>query len=159
MNLLPGQKVFIFADFQEKRNYTKIRRDIISEIYTNNAGIQMLEFAYLPCDLPVSEIGKTIFIDENEAEERFKSQLLEEKLEPIISTRYKLVYPLCVPSLGIGIIKFIDDGNYCINEYFVGNKKNRSKNKIYTNKSGKKYIKKKGTIFYLDSFRKTVPFA
>ena len=60
-NLPVGQKVYIFVDFEDGRNYTRIRQDRILEVYTNNSGEQMLSFMYLPCDIPVNELGKTSF--------------------------------------------------------------------------------------------------
>lgn len=156
-NLPVGQKVYIFVDFEDGRNYTRIRQDRILEVYTNNLGEQMLSFMYLPCDIPVNELGKTIFIDEEEADKQLKAQLLEKEPEPIRSNRYKLVHPLCVPSLGIGILKFVDNGKFCINEYFIGEKKYKSKNKIYEKANGRKYIVKRGTLYFLDNFRETIP--
>ena len=56
-----GQKVFVFVDFEDGKNYTKIRQDRVLELYKDNNGVNMIEFMYLPCDLPLSELDKTIF--------------------------------------------------------------------------------------------------
>lgn len=66
--------------------------------------------------------------------------------------KYKAVYNDSAFT-GIGIIDIeygIED--ICVNEYFSSTERRRAKNKIYTDKDGRNYIKKYGTKYYLDEF-------
>ena len=145
-----GQKVFIFVDFEDGKNYTKIRQDRVLELYTNNDGIEMIQFMYLPCDLPLSEIGKTIFTDEIEANTVFEKQ---KKVKPIIKPDKYKAYLSITSNFGLGIIDIeygIDD--YSINELIVGPKVVKGRNKIYYSDDGRAYIKRYNVKYYIDTF-------
>jgi hypothetical protein len=148
-----GQKVFIFVDFVDGENYTKIRQDRVLELYTDNNGVDMIEFMYLPCDLPLSELDKTIFTDEVKAKKVFEEQKI---VVPKVTPKKYKAYLSITPNFGLGIIDIeygIDD--YCINELIVGQKVTKGKNKIYYDTDGRAYIKKYNVKYFIDEFLRT----
>ena len=166
-NVKIGQKVYILVDADEFGNYSKLRTDIVVDIYSDEDGTPTMVFKYLPCDIAITEVGVSVFTDEEVANKELRSNVirfnavLQERKNKQLRTyrdRYKAVYSITA-NLGIGIIDFeygIDD--YCINEYFCGSTVKRSKNKIYTDENGRQYIKKRiGALSkcYLDEFLRT----
>ena len=67
--------------------------------------------------------------------------------------KYVAVYNISAFS-GIGIIDIVyEDETYCICEYFGPKEVKRTKNKVYIEgKTGRSYIKKLNTRFYLDEY-------
>ena len=56
---------------------------------------------------------------------------------------------------GIGILDIVHEiDDYCLCEYFGTDDIKTTKNKIYTDKNGRNYIKKYNTRYYLDEFMK-----
>ena len=148
-----GQKVFVFVDFEDGKNYTKIRQDRVLELYKDNNGIDMIEFMYLPCDLPLSELGKTIFVDEEEAKKAFETQKIT--VSKVTPKKYK-AYLSVTSNFGLGIIDIeygIDD--YCINELIVGKEVKKGRNKIYYDTDGRAYIKRYNVKYFIDEFLRT----
>ncbi len=68
--------------------------------------------------------------------------------------RYIAVYNLTAFH-GIGILE-IEEGieSYCVCEYFGGVEVKTTKNKIYTDRNSRNYIKKYNKRYYLDEFIK-----
>lgn len=71
-----------------------------------------------------------------------------------MSDRYIAVYVTSAFS-GIGIIDIIHDiDDYCICEFYGTEETYKTKNKIYTDKNGRNYIRKLNRRYYLDEFLK-----
>ena len=162
LDLKKGQKLYVLTNTDEFGNYSNMRTDVIQDIYTDENGTQMIEFTYLFCDIPVSEVGVSVFVDEISGNAELKKHLVKykkiesERKEKEFQEKYKKYKAaktfLGLNSIGIGIIDIKDD--YCINDYIYGATIKRGKNKIYTDTDGRKYIVKLKEKFYLDTFKK-----
>lgn len=68
-----GDTVYVLVDMNDEGKYTRVKNDIVKSIYIDDKGkIPMLEFTYVWHDVELSDIGKNVFLTQEEAEAELK---------------------------------------------------------------------------------------
>lgn len=64
-----GDNIFVLVDMDDNGKYTSIKNDIVECIYLNDTLDLMINFTWIWHDVSTTEIGKTVFLTREEAEQ------------------------------------------------------------------------------------------
>lgn len=68
-----GDTVYVLVEMNESGKYTRIKADFIESIYQNPDGEWMISFRYIWHDTELFDIGQTVFLTKEEAEQKLES--------------------------------------------------------------------------------------
>lgn len=64
-----GDVLYVLVDMDENGKYTRWKGDIVKSFYLNRDNERMIEFTWVWHDIPLSEVGKSVFLTKEEAEQ------------------------------------------------------------------------------------------
>jgi len=67
-----GDMLYVLVDMNEEGKYTRWKGDFVKSIYLNPDNEWMIEFTYVWHDRRLFEIGKSVFLTKEEAEQKLK---------------------------------------------------------------------------------------